>query len=179
MGLLTTALHPLILRRTHPSAPLFLLPELQEEFLFIYNLRFSPYLQRLLKAETEMHFPGCNLGPSYQCPVQMEERGHSLLPEILSPRPFTAPCLSHPLLTGLLLQTLLATSPPLTSKAESPGEVSTEKREKERWEGQGRKLSCKPGEGSDLFPLHSVGKFYLEYDPSLLSGPHSFYSPWG
>ena len=163
MGLLTTGteMHPLVLRHTHSSIPLSLLPELQEKLLFIYNLQFSLYLQRLLKVESENHFLGSNLSTSYHSPVRVEERGQSrsLSPSESLSRAFHCPLASPtPLLTSLLLfQIFLTTGSPSASRAESPRKVSTEKGQKEKWERQGREPRLESREVSVLHPLHSAG----------------------
>lgn len=192
-GLLTTehrdahhehlAGHPLILQLTHPSAPLFLL-ELQEELISFIIFTFLCISRGSSKLQAENYFPRSDLGPSYHCPVQMEEKGHPGCPALssqgsfLSLRPFTAPCLSRPSADP-------ATSPPdpscchwpsFTSKAESPGEVNIEERQ-ERQRDRGKNKRRAGQERVCLFPFSSPGKFCFGSEPSLVASPHSFRSP--
>lgn len=86
------------------------------------------------KWQTEKHFPCSNLGPSYPGPVQIEDRAAQGFPLPRNPLSQALQCSLPPLIHLLtclfLLQVLLASiDPPLSSKTESPREVSTEKRE--------------------------------------------------
>lgn len=174
--------HPLTLS-THPPQVLRV-PQplsLSSYFLTVSSFIICSFLcicRGSSKLQTGKRLPSSNLGPSYCSPVHMEVRDHPGSPTLSSQgSPLSGPSLllasPIPLLSRLLLLqiVLAATGSPLTTKAGSPREWSTEKKEKERWEGQERKPYCKPGEGSILLSLSSAGKFCFKYDSCLLAHP--------